>query len=165
MAKNGRPTKLTPDTQSKILEALRSGCLREDAARYAGIHPDTLSTWYRAGASVEAEDHLREFHREVQKTERSVKIRLLGIIQQAANEDWKAGAWYLERKFPDEFGRRDRLRLDGEHKIETTHVGSRIDALFADPTIAEFMKTVVGEEELFTPGDGNGNGNGNGNGS
>ena len=39
----------------------------------------------------------------------------LSSIQRAHQErdQWQAAAWFLERKFPNEFGRVDRLRIDG----------------------------------------------------
>jgi hypothetical protein len=40
-----RPTKYTPETVKKILEALETGASYKVAAAYAGIHFDTFNEW------------------------------------------------------------------------------------------------------------------------
>lgn len=41
----GRPSKLTPEIEERILEVIRAGNYREAAAQAAGIAPETLSRW------------------------------------------------------------------------------------------------------------------------
>lgn len=140
MPSMGAPTKLTADTQQEFLAALRTGCTRKDAARYVGVHPDTVYTWLKRGAEPDAEDTYREFHRLVYRAERTVKIRALGFIQQAQETDWKAAAWWLERKHPDEFGRRDRLRVDATAQITASlTVQDELEATLADPASRELL--------------------------
>lgn len=43
------PTKCTPETIEKILEAIRGGAYLETAAAYAGIRNQTLHNWIRKG--------------------------------------------------------------------------------------------------------------------
>lgn len=103
-----RPNKCTPEVLTKFLEALRLGCYRDDAARYAGIHPSTASRWIKDGEDPMAEECYREFHKRVLAEEARVAMRASGIILKAADHDWKAAAWWLERKRPDQWGRKDR---------------------------------------------------------
>ncbi|MGB4501182.1 MAG: hypothetical protein WBI21_07950 [Natronincolaceae bacterium] len=44
-----RPTKLNPETQNKIITAIRAGNYIETAAAYAGISKNTLYDWLRKG--------------------------------------------------------------------------------------------------------------------
>ena len=44
-----RPSKLTPETQNRIVQAARAGNYREAAARSAGIAPSTLYDWLSRG--------------------------------------------------------------------------------------------------------------------
>jgi hypothetical protein len=39
-------------------------------------------------------------------------------IKLASWTDWKAAAWWLERKFPDEFARRQVLHVHGQQTVE-----------------------------------------------
>jgi hypothetical protein len=45
----GRRTKLTPATQHRIVEAIRTGAYAYVAAEAAGVHPVTFYTWLRLG--------------------------------------------------------------------------------------------------------------------
>jgi hypothetical protein len=42
------------------------------------------------------------------------KVRIRRTIERTSAHDWKAAAWLLERTFPDEFGRIDRIRAGGD---------------------------------------------------
>ena len=98
----GRPTKFTEETRKKILWALRLGNYRKTAAEYAGISERTLGDWLLQGSEQEDTD-FGDFRKEVLEAEQAAEVRALGVIQQAANRDWKAAAWYLERKFPERY--------------------------------------------------------------
>lgn len=54
---------------------------------------------------------------QIEKAQAAAEIRNLTIIQRAAGDgetgSWQAAAWILERKFPDRFGRRERINLSG----------------------------------------------------
>ena len=98
----GRPTKFTEETRKKILWALRLGNYRKTAAEYAGISERTLGDWLYKGAEGETTEYAA-FHKDVLEAEQAAEVRALGVIQQAANRDWKAAAWFLERKFPERY--------------------------------------------------------------
>jgi len=46
----GRPSKLTPETQARIVEALEKGATYDTAAQIAGICEKTFYTWCNKGA-------------------------------------------------------------------------------------------------------------------
>lgn len=119
-----RPTKLTPDLQEKICQAIRAGNYLETAAAYAGISKVTLHEWMRRGRREmerveEAEGRARirkkeapfvEFLNSVEKALAEAEVRDVILIGKAAEVNWQAAAWRLERKFPDRWGRRERQR-------------------------------------------------------
>ena len=98
----GRPSKCTEEARRKILWALRLGNYRVAAAEYAGVSDRTLCAWLAKGRDEE-EGLYADFYRDVLEAERAAEIRALGVIQQAAQKDWKAAAWFLERKFPERY--------------------------------------------------------------
>ncbi len=98
----GRPSKLTPEVAQKIVWALRLGNYRKSAAEYAGVSERTLGDWMRRGTE-ETHGPYTDFCQEVLAAEQAAEIRALGVIQQAAKRDWKAAAWFLERKFPERY--------------------------------------------------------------
>ncbi len=120
MSKLGRPTKFTEETRKKVLWALRLGTYRKAAAQFGGIAERTLGDWLYKG-SEEKSGEYADFHQEVIEAEQAAEVRALGVIQQAAQRgDWKAAAWFLERKFPARYCTRaaimvaKRLQVDGE---------------------------------------------------
>ena len=92
-----RPTKYTPETARKVLDAIRMGASYEIAAKYAGITADTLANW-RARYS--------DFSVELATAEGAAAVGWLAKIEKAANEGtWQAAAWKLERRYPEQYGR------------------------------------------------------------
>ena len=53
MAEAGRPSKLTPEVQEKLVQALGIGNTRTQAAAYAGIDSSTLWRWMARGRTEE----------------------------------------------------------------------------------------------------------------
>lgn len=109
--KRGRPTKLTPETQETILNAIRAGNYIETAAALAGISKETFYKWLRRGARAKTGKH-RDFVDAVEKAQAEAEALDLQIIRQASKKHWQAAAWRLERRSPERWGRQ-RLEITG----------------------------------------------------
>lgn len=121
-----RPSKLTPEVQKRIIDAIRAGNYAAQAARSAGIGSSTFYRWMEQGATEDAPQELREFRDSVKKAEAEAEVAAVAIIRrEAQNGTWQAAAWYLERKYADRWGRQDRLKQQVE---VTMHDGDSIDA-------------------------------------
>ena len=107
-----RRTKLTPETKEDIVKALRAGNSRRDSALYAGVSETTFYSWMARGR--EGEPLYAEFLEAVEKAEAQSVVRNVAIIQRAAEETWQAAAWWLERKRPDDWGRRQRMDIGAD---------------------------------------------------
>ena len=107
----GRRTKLTPEVQEKVVSAIRAGNYANVAAEYAGIGERTFYRWLQRGQAAKRGIY-RQFWQAVKKAEREAEVRAVAIIQKHMEDNWQAAMTYLERKFPDRWGRRDRLRVD-----------------------------------------------------
>lgn len=110
----GRQTKLTPELIEEAYELLKEGHYARTVLQYMGIGE---STWYRWLSDGEQEEDgiYREFWEAVKKAETEAEIRNVKLIQEAAKTDWKAGMTYLERKFPERWGRRERVDANLTH--------------------------------------------------
>ena len=97
-----------------ILTAIRAGVPHSVAAALAGVPPATFSKWrQRALAHLEARDAGRPlkpadspyavFWMEVEKASAHSESRLVSLIAVAAQRDWRAAAWMLERRFPERY--------------------------------------------------------------
>ena len=104
--KPGRPSKLTPALQAQIVEALRAGNFAEVAARHVGIASSTFYDWMKRGAN--GERRFSEFADAISEAEAFAQARAVTIIANAMAVDWRAAAFFLERKFQEQWGRHDR---------------------------------------------------------
>lgn len=112
----GKPkTKLTPETQEKILRYLRLGAYVETAAACSGIHRDTFYGWMKKGAK--GEKPYKAFAEAVEQAMAESEARDLAIILKAAEKNWTAAAWRLERRFPDKYGRHDRTKVEAKVEV------------------------------------------------
>ena len=103
-SKAGRPTKYVPEIIEKILNAIAVGAPFTHACNYAGISFETFNEWRK---------QYSEFSEQVKEAEGKAVIGWLARIEQAAKDgNWTAAAWKLERRFPEDFGKRDKIQVD-----------------------------------------------------
>ena len=100
------------------LRARRRGGNDTDCAYTAGIHPDTVRQW-RTRLQEEEEgtptlDELFTFFEADKKAIADARLERLARIEDASKKSWQAAAWWLERKYPDEFGQKKRLEHSGD---------------------------------------------------
>lgn len=139
---NDKPYKLIDEgIRSRLLQAIRLGSYIEHACFYAGIDSSTFRKW-RQKAEQEIEPY-KSFWKEVQLAESEAIMRRLARIEKTAEEgNWQADAWVLERKYPDKFGRRDRINvnLDPNKPVE-------VNLEWADGQALDREKEIIIEQE------------------
>ena len=145
----GRPTKFTAEVRKKVLWALRLGNYRKTAAEYAGISERTLCVWVARGEQGEAGEY-REFLDQVLEAEQTAEVRALGVIHQAATKDWKAAAWFLERKFPERYCVRAAVYLEKRLPTDADFEGMNEDELTNETlkAIAQLASTIPRDKLL-----------------
>jgi len=98
-----RPTKLTPDVRDRIATMIQAGAYAEQAARAAGISSSTYYSWMERG-----ERPFSEFSETIKTAEAVAEQQRVQHIHHAADAGtWQAAAWWLERRFPARWGRRN----------------------------------------------------------
>ena len=108
----GRPTKCTPEVIERIAQALRLGNYADTAASYGGIDERTYYRWLEQGES--GEEPYCQFCQAVKEASHVAEMRALGRIQQAADAGtWQAAAWFLERRTPGKWSRREKVEMTG----------------------------------------------------
>jgi hypothetical protein len=97
-----RPSKLTPDLEKTIMDALRAGATRTAAALAAGATLRSFERWMKRAA----------FAGQIVQAEAEAELRATITIRTAINDGhWEAAAWWLERRRHDDWGRHDRMDL------------------------------------------------------
>lgn len=107
-----RPTKLTSELQTRIVQAIRAGNYADAAARSAGISPSTYYRWLERGERAASGAH-REFRDAVKRAEADAEVHAVAIVRKAMAEDWRAAMAYLERRYPERWRRRETTELTG----------------------------------------------------
>jgi hypothetical protein len=103
-------TKLTKALMQMFMDNLEIGMSRTDCCQIIDISYQTFSKWMGITDNPKYK-HLKkpDFEKDVFAAEMRCKKRCIQIIQKAAIETWTAAAWWLERKYRDEFALRHEL--------------------------------------------------------
>ena len=99
---------------SILEQALLAGNTYANACEYSGISESTYHRWMREGAVAPEGTLARKFWQRIKKAVATCNNRNVLIIQKAAAKNWQAAAWFLERRYPNEWGRKDAIRLGGD---------------------------------------------------
>lgn len=137
--KRGRPTRLTPELQQKIVTAISGGIPFQTACRMAGVNEVLACEWRQRGegthkrpktplyaefaeavARARAQDEARRVLRINQagqggtvvyeKTTTFPDGRVLREVRRS-EPSWQADAFHLERIYADRWGKRDRIDM------------------------------------------------------
>ncbi len=101
-----RPTKMTPNITKKIGDNIALGLSYSLAAEAAGITYQTLNSWLNRGKTDKSGKYY-QFAQYVKKRNADVAKALPGCLNAAADAgNGQVCMWILERRFPEEFGRR-----------------------------------------------------------
>lgn len=121
-----RPTKYNTDRAGRILAALRAGNTRSAAAHAGGIDMGTLARW---------EKRFSDFAGYVRDAESAAERMMVGHIRQAALSDWRAAAFWLERRRSEDWGRKDRLEVTSLVRLMAAEAG--LDEQETNEAVAE----------------------------
>jgi hypothetical protein len=111
--------------RAKIIGMLTMGCSRRMAARQVGCAPSTITR------TAERDEEFRE---EIAEAESQADVRALRLIRNTAQQEryWRVAAWILERRNPEEYGRRAPHTFTGTQVTELLLRGLR-DVVAAVP--------------------------------
>jgi transposase-like protein len=125
----GRRSQL--ETNQKKIEAflnyLRLGHYINQACAMVGLAESTFYYWRKEAEEIEeavdkgevyeedlsdSESNLLEFLVSVKKARASAEAHHLAKVRE--DPSWQSSAWWLERSFPDRWGRKDRVEVTGK---------------------------------------------------
>jgi len=110
------PSAISPEQREEIYEAVRAGVPPEAAAGRLGINRATLYRWMAAGRPDDAIEPYASFLLNIDRALADWETRDILLIGKAAETQWQAAAWRLERRLVDKYGRR--TRIDGAITVQ-----------------------------------------------
>jgi transposase len=99
-----RPTKLTEERADDLAVLLAARVPVEVAARSVNVSRRTLDRWLRQDGFRQRVEQARAAAPD--SREATTEARLVVLLLRAAATDWRASAWYLERRFPERWAER-----------------------------------------------------------
>jgi len=96
-----RDTKFDPERAKSILADLATGNTQACAAARAGVTDRTLRNWIARGKR--GRKPFVSFVSALKKAERDAEAFAVRSIVAAGKKNWTAHAWWLERKFPEDW--------------------------------------------------------------
>jgi len=101
-----RPSKLTQEIQQRIGDNIALGMTYRLAAESTCVTYKTFNSWMQQGKNSTSGKYF-QFYKYIQKRNADAAKALLERIKEAADSgNCQICMWILERRFPDEFGRR-----------------------------------------------------------
>lgn len=107
----GRPSKLTSEVKARLVQAIEAGNYYEAACGYAGITYTTFRNWMIKGENAKSGTY-REFFEAITRAETVAEVRMVAQWQQHMPEDYRAIRDFLERRFPERWGRKDKVQQE-----------------------------------------------------
>ena len=132
-----RPCKLSPETQSKLIRAIKTGCPFVTACDYANLDYSTFRRWLLKGQK-QSTGRFREFCDAVRSAESGLEVKLIATWHQSAETDWRAAAEFLSRRFPDRWSPTQKFQVQLEAELNAIY-----DRIENDPTIPLEYKKII----------------------
>jgi len=109
-----RKSKLTKELIEQAYKLVAAGNYHKDVYPILGVDESTWYRWLSDGEKAKS-GIKKEFSETIKKAEKVAIARNVGVIQQAAKEgNWQAAAWWLERKYFEDWGRKDKVDLSAD---------------------------------------------------
>ncbi len=127
----GRKGKLNKAMQEKLSAKITNGNTYKNACLLCGIGETTFYEWMAKGQQGQDEgkkNKYTEFAEIIKKAMAEAENRNLLIIQKVAQEEreWQAAAWFLERRNPEAWGRKQALHHTIEEKIDNKKLRNNV---------------------------------------
>ncbi len=109
-----RKSKLTSELIKEAYKLVAAGNYIKDVYPILGIDESTWYRWLSEGEKAKS-GLKREFYETIKKAEKDAIARNVALIQRAAQDgNWQAAAWWLERKYFEDWGRKDKVDLSAD---------------------------------------------------
>jgi len=108
-----------PGMARRIVRLIRRGMPYTAVCRYVGITPKTFKDWLEKGRSGYSPEYVN-FYRKICRAEARAEMETLKSLRRHRSADWRVSAWELERRWPENWSKKDRL-------VAETHVNATVN--------------------------------------
>ena len=128
---------MTPPVRAQIVNAVTAGVSIGRAAELAGVSGECVRLWRRQGEADERAGRTGTPQAAFVRALAEARAKIVGLVEGSVvnaavrGRDWRAGAWWLERQYPDEYGRKDTVTVEIQQQMATDlldFLQARLDA-------------------------------------
>ncbi len=135
----GRKPKLTFAIHERIVSLVRAGNYLETAAGVCGVHRTTLFRWLEKGEK-QTRGKYHDLYAAVRQAQSECEARHQMVITKAAQVDWKASAWFLERVAPQRYGK----QYNAGRREMVEQMLAQLEATLEPSKYADFLRRLQG---------------------
>lgn len=115
----GNKSKLTKQLIKKACDLKRKGYTNAQICQACDISESIFYAWQQEGGDREQPLSV-ELVEGLKKAEAEKQAALLAKIEAHGENNWQAVAWYLERMWPERFGKVDRLQAEVKQETQAS---------------------------------------------
>jgi len=135
--------KFNPETCQKIVDSIRAGNYNTTAAKAAGISERTFYEWVKKGENQRAGGRYANFVQALRAAEAAAEEDAVLEVRSHGKKVPQASQWFLERKHPERWGRKD--RLDIKQESTNIEVSDELRMIKEDPELNEKLSRLYRE--------------------
>jgi len=144
------PYRLSSRLIDRFCAHVSEGMTQEDARKLCGINSASLYRWLHQGRAHEAEQITGTLQRELwdklQVARLAAKSEAIRLVAKGGHADWRAAAWWLERRHSEEFGPRMKHDVTFDAANARDMVLGLLTRVFEDPRLS------LSQDQLATVG-------------
>ncbi len=123
-----RPSKLNPGIQKRIGENIALGLTYRLAAESVGATYKTFNLWMTKGRNSTSGEYYRFYKHILKCNADAAKALLERLNEAAASGNCQICMWILERRFPEDFGRRVYRKMN----VVSENINENVEILVKD---------------------------------
>ena len=115
----GKKSKLTRPLCNEFCKAIENGASILAACGHVNIVESTYYRWYNKGRDAKRNTKFKKFYEAVEIAKNKALYNFEGrIVNEADNGTWTAAAWWLERRYPEIYGKKVKQEIDSKVEAE-----------------------------------------------
>ena len=131
----------------KVIDALKKGHTKANVSKMLGLHEDTIRRWQSKDRS--GDERYSGFDLRVKGAEEAAQGNLIDCITIHSQEDWRAAAWLLERRW-DAFKLRAKTSKEAQAELDRLAIEkSKAEVVYTEAKTKALNRGSLSPEQIL----------------